>query len=132
MIYSATIGMSIVTSAMLLAPGVPAVYHAMFSIPNLALECAMACRVFRAVRIGFIVDGKDVKSSGPLSGIGSSNGLALKDRSPNFDYTEPRNAPLHIEITTTRTRVEDPHKGDLEAEYDRQLVELRRDGLEYA
>ena len=39
---------------MLIAPGIPAVYHSMLSVPNLALANAMACRVFRAVKLGFI------------------------------------------------------------------------------
>ena|ERR1700676_4151602 len=41
---------------MLLVPNILAVYHTMFSVPNLALENAMACRVYRAVKLGFIDD----------------------------------------------------------------------------
>jgi len=53
--YSATIGLNIVAVVMLFAP-VPALFHAMFSIPNIALESAMATRVFRSIRLGTIDD----------------------------------------------------------------------------
>ena len=39
---------------MLLIPNIPTTYHSMFSVPNLALENAMACRVYRAVKLGLI------------------------------------------------------------------------------
>jgi hypothetical protein len=42
-------------SMILLKTG-PAVIHAMFTIPNVALENAMATRVFRAVALGVIKD----------------------------------------------------------------------------
>ncbi|TFK47489.1 hypothetical protein OE88DRAFT_1738410 [Heliocybe sulcata] len=53
MYYLATVGFSIVTIIGLLAP-IPAVYHALFTIPNLALQNAMACRVYRQLRLGII------------------------------------------------------------------------------
>lgn len=82
MIYSVTIGLSISTCAMLVAPGLPAVYHATIAIPNLALENAMACRVFRAVKLGHIKNIQVVSFSGtnfrfhhmPLD---SGNGLGI-------------------------------------------------------
>ncbi|KAJ7434706.1 hypothetical protein FB451DRAFT_1063145 [Mycena latifolia] len=52
--YLATVGLNILTMVMLLDPSLPPVLHAMFAIPNVALENAMACRVFRALRLGFI------------------------------------------------------------------------------
>ncbi|KAJ7657757.1 hypothetical protein DFH06DRAFT_453890 [Mycena polygramma] len=39
---------------MVLDQSMPPVFHAMFAIPNIALENAMACRVFRALRLGYI------------------------------------------------------------------------------
>ncbi|KAJ7145635.1 hypothetical protein C8R44DRAFT_836822, partial [Mycena epipterygia] len=53
--YLATVGFNILTLAMYLASPVPPVFRSMFSVPNVALENAMACRVFRALRLGFIV-----------------------------------------------------------------------------
>jgi hypothetical protein len=41
---------------MLLVPGVPAISRAMLSVPSLALANAMACRVYRAVKLGLIED----------------------------------------------------------------------------
>lgn len=43
---------NLLTSVMVLAPHVPPVYHAMFTIPNVALMNSMACRVFRAIKFG--------------------------------------------------------------------------------
>ncbi|EJD43639.1 hypothetical protein AURDEDRAFT_137862 [Auricularia subglabra TFB-10046 SS5] len=48
--YVATVGLNIVTVVMVLAPTVPAVFHAMFTVPNVALENSMACRVFRKLK----------------------------------------------------------------------------------
>jgi hypothetical protein len=48
-------GSNVVQLILILTP-IPPVFHAMFCIPNLALENAMACRVFRAVRLGKIDD----------------------------------------------------------------------------
>ena len=39
---------------MILIPNIPSIYPSLFSVPNLALENAMACRVYRAVKLGFI------------------------------------------------------------------------------
>ncbi|KZV88779.1 hypothetical protein EXIGLDRAFT_797636 [Exidia glandulosa HHB12029] len=41
--YLATVGLNIITITLLLTPSVPAVLHAMFTIPNVALENTMAC-----------------------------------------------------------------------------------------
>ncbi|EIM79593.1 uncharacterized protein STEHIDRAFT_19373, partial [Stereum hirsutum FP-91666 SS1] len=49
--YLVTVGLNIATMALILTPSVPPVLRAMFTVPNLALENAMATRVFRAVRL---------------------------------------------------------------------------------
>jgi hypothetical protein len=54
----ATVGLNIVTMALLLTPAkLSPVVHAMFSVPNLALENAMACRVFRKLKLGLMHEG---------------------------------------------------------------------------
>ncbi|KAH8105157.1 hypothetical protein BXZ70DRAFT_998341 [Cristinia sonorae] len=45
--YLATVGMNIVTMSLILTPSVPPILRAMFAIPNVALQNAMACRVYR-------------------------------------------------------------------------------------
>ncbi|TFK50407.1 hypothetical protein OE88DRAFT_1660773 [Heliocybe sulcata] len=52
--YLATVGLNILTIIMILTPSVPAVFHAMFTVPNVALENAMACRVFRELKLGLL------------------------------------------------------------------------------
>jgi hypothetical protein len=42
---------------MLLSP-VPQVFHYVFVIPHIALDSAMACRVFRGINLGYILDAK--------------------------------------------------------------------------
>jgi hypothetical protein len=101
-IYSATIGLSIATCAMLVAPGVPAVYHATLAIPNLALENSMACRVFRAVKLGHIKDIQVVSLSGtnfrfnPVS-FGPENGTTMERH--GFDGSRE----LQFSTNTTKT-----------------------------
>lgn len=51
---SITVGSNILTLVMILTPSVPPVYHAMFTVPNVALMNAMACLVFRNIRFGII------------------------------------------------------------------------------
>lgn len=50
----------------ILTPSVPPVLRAMFSIPNVALQNAMACRVYRQLKLGLI---REV----PTMGGGSSH-----------------------------------------------------------
>ncbi|KAJ6456251.1 hypothetical protein DFH09DRAFT_1013831 [Mycena vulgaris] len=51
--YLATVGLNILTMVMF-SGSIPPIIHAILAIPNVAPENAMACRVFRALRLGFI------------------------------------------------------------------------------
>ena len=48
--------MNILTVVSILAPSFPPVLHAMFTVPNIALTNAMACRVYRQLRLGLLMD----------------------------------------------------------------------------
>ncbi|TDL21970.1 hypothetical protein BD410DRAFT_789054 [Rickenella mellea] len=63
--YLITVGFNIATMAMILSPSVPPVLRAILTVPNLALENAMACRVFRDVRFGLIRNDATIQSSRP-------------------------------------------------------------------
>ncbi|KAI0795902.1 hypothetical protein C8Q75DRAFT_351708 [Abortiporus biennis] len=52
--YLATVGLNIVAMVVILTPSVPPVLAAMFTIPNIALQNAMACRVFRQIKLGVL------------------------------------------------------------------------------
>ena len=52
--YRVTVGLNIVAMVLILVPSVPPVLRAMFSIPNVALQNAMACRVFRQIKLGLL------------------------------------------------------------------------------
>ncbi|TCD66862.1 hypothetical protein EIP91_000816 [Steccherinum ochraceum] len=52
--YMATVGLNLVAAIVILTPSVPPVLRAMFSIPNVALQNVMACRVYRQLKIGLI------------------------------------------------------------------------------
>ena len=48
------VGWNVLAMAMILAPSVPPVYRAMFTIPSVAVENCMACKVYRDVKFGVI------------------------------------------------------------------------------
>ncbi|KAL6304752.1 hypothetical protein BKA93DRAFT_732544 [Sparassis latifolia] len=111
--YFVTVALNILTMAMILSPSVSPVFRAMFTIPNVALENAMATRVFRAVHLGLISHGDTSShSSGPSrgpvfmnhasrGGVSASRGVG-RDVYPLetrvFDHATLGN---HIEITKT-------------------------------
>jgi hypothetical protein len=49
-----TVGLNITTLTLLLTLSLPPVVRAMMSIPNIAIENAMACRVFRQLKLGLM------------------------------------------------------------------------------
>ncbi|KAL6298479.1 hypothetical protein BKA93DRAFT_744034 [Sparassis latifolia] len=110
--YFATVSLNILTMAMILSPSVSPVFHAMFTIPNVALENAMATRVFRAIHLGLISphDGSSLESGGhshmpTLMNRGSRSLLPI-GRMPVHDVypLEPRvfdRGRNHIEIRKT-------------------------------
>jgi hypothetical protein len=55
MICRATFGLNVVVIAMIVVPR-SMILHALFVVPHIALESAMACRVFRSLRLGFIME----------------------------------------------------------------------------
>ncbi|CAL1708186.1 unnamed protein product [Somion occarium] len=54
--YLATVGLNILVIILLSTPAIPPAYRAMATVPNLALQNAMACRVFRLLKLGVIPD----------------------------------------------------------------------------
>jgi hypothetical protein len=48
------VGGNILTMVMILAPSLPLVYRAMFTDPNIAINNAMACRVFCDIKFGHV------------------------------------------------------------------------------
>jgi len=53
--YLITVGGNILTMGMILAPAsLPPVFHAMFTVPNMAINNSMACRVYRDIKFGRI------------------------------------------------------------------------------
>ena len=84
---------------MLVAPNMPAVYRTMLSVPNLGLENAMACRVYRAVKLGFIKDYRSARKTSPRFST-------VRDTGPEFAFTIPtlnesHNFQVNLNITTT-------------------------------
>ncbi|KIJ22952.1 hypothetical protein M422DRAFT_276559 [Sphaerobolus stellatus SS14] len=61
---------------MILAPpSVPVVFHAMFTVPNMAIANSMACRVYREIRFGRIDKAEllTTRSSQPSHSLHSFN-----------------------------------------------------------
>jgi hypothetical protein len=96
-VISATISLNIVSAVMIHAPVDP-VFHAMLGVSNFALESAMACRVFRAVRLGMI---KDISPRAPRQSstgqMARTNEYTLNGR----NLERSRSDPMVIEFTKT-------------------------------
>jgi hypothetical protein len=87
---------------MLLAPGIPGVFHSMLSVPNLCLENAMACRVYRAVKLGFIKNPQITHLGISLRSTtvpDDESGHELVFKTPTLDKS--RNMQVHVDITRT-------------------------------
>ena len=52
--------MNIVSMVVILTPSVPPIIRAMFTVPNVALQNTMACRVYRLLKLGVIRDDTEV------------------------------------------------------------------------
>ncbi|KAG1725080.1 uncharacterized protein EDB91DRAFT_1062437 [Suillus paluster] len=109
--YLATVGLNVATMVMILAPSAPPVYHAFLSLPNIALENSMACRVFRSIHLGRI--GVPTSTSAGFSTSAEPrlpSGIRFEDRSlrairPQL-YNDSR-SPLSITVTTEHLKSED-------------------------
>jgi hypothetical protein len=86
---------------MLIAPEVPAVYHSMLSVPNLALANAMACRVHRAVKLSFIKHNQSAYYgvAARTSSAPDGSGIELPFKGPTLH--ESRNLQVNVDITRT-------------------------------
>ena len=95
MFFSATIGINIIFVAMILAPGLPPSYHSMLSVANLGLENAMACRVYRAVKLGLIKNHHSTSLGHSIRSFGAPDqtGHGLADVS--------RSIQVKVDITST-------------------------------
>jgi hypothetical protein len=74
----------------------------MFVVPNMALENAMACRVYRAVKLGFIRS-----TETPHFGF-STRALTASDEEAGHElafarrtWGQSHNMEIHVDITTT-------------------------------
>ena len=68
-------GGNILTMGMILAPAsLPPVFHAMFTVPNMAINNSMACRVYRDIKFGRI--------SSTATTVGTLPTLAIEPRLP--------------------------------------------------
>lgn len=85
-ITSVTVSMNIVSMVVILTPSVPPIIRAMFTVPNVALQNVMACRVYRLLKLGLVSDEPKSYSSG-------SGGVQLRyvvKNNANFDKSSSR------------------------------------------
>jgi len=104
--YFVTIGLNLIFAIMILAPGIPAVYHSMLAVANLGLENAMACRVYRAVKLGFIKNHNNTRFELSLRSSGAPN-------TPNHEFgDDSRNIQVKVDIArTTDMKIRDDVSG---------------------
>lgn len=65
--YLATVTVNLICMIVIFNPSVPAIYHMMLSIPNVTIQNAMACRVYRQLKIGWISEGASTSIIAELS-----------------------------------------------------------------
>jgi len=66
--YLITVGFNVLSTAMILAPAsIPPLFHVMFTIPNVAINNAMACRVYRDIKFGLISSRNTTRNAPNLS-----------------------------------------------------------------
>ena len=93
--------MNIVSMVVILTPSVPPIIRAMFTVPNVALQNTMACRVYRLLKLGIIRD-----DAVPLALCSGSFELPyVAKRRNTFDGSQARYAgPTdHTDIKTSST-----------------------------
>ncbi|KAG2030857.1 hypothetical protein BDR03DRAFT_973922 [Suillus americanus] len=110
--YLATVGLNVATMVMILVPTAPPVYHAFLSLPNIALENSMACRVFRAIHLGTIrFPSATSHGSSSSASVRVPPGMRYENRSRHIIrpqlYGDLRLTPLNISVTTEHSSLED-------------------------
>ena len=106
-----TVGGNILTMGMILAPAsLPPVFHAMFTVPNMAINNSMACRVYRDIKFGRI--------SSTATTVGTLPTLAVEPRLPggasrrkhnNFDTFELQTSPGTTKFNESRFKESGVH-----------------------
>ncbi|KAG2077122.1 hypothetical protein BDR04DRAFT_1067709 [Suillus decipiens] len=112
--YLVTVGLNVATMVMILVPSAPPVYHAFLSLPNIALENSMACRVFRAIHLGTIHFPETSRSLSSSFSFRVPSRMRFEDRSlhtmrPQL-YDDLRSTPLNITVTTEHSGLETSQK----------------------
>ncbi|CAL1710750.1 unnamed protein product [Somion occarium] len=70
--YMTTVVLNLVAMILLLTPSLPLVYQGMMTVPNVALQNAMACRVFRLLKLGIIQDNPTMPTHSSFGRTGHS------------------------------------------------------------
>jgi hypothetical protein len=84
---------------MFLAP-VPPVYRATFTVPNIALESVMACRVFRGIKLGFIQENDRATSLAKSVRANQRQFLASTPTEYALDFKRSRHIdPITVKVT---------------------------------
>ena len=94
---SVTIGSNIAV-VVLTITSVPTFFKVMFTIPNITLESAMACLVFRGIRLGLIETTVGSRNVTPVLHP------AVNKEPPNNPDDFERSGPISIEVTQTQFR----------------------------
>ena len=108
--FSATIGLSISFAIMLQVSSIPHMYQSILAIPNIALENTMACRVYRAVKLGFIRDYHGSHYAITLPSLSTTDPTNHQLPFKRHTLTELHNMEVNVTISTsTDTELRDDH-----------------------
>jgi len=99
--YLVTVGGNILTMALILSPpSLPAVFHAMCTVPNMAIANSMACRVYRDVKFGRI---GSATSTGRTTAGSSFPSFATPRNNTHPNYSQQKRQPYETGIGTEFT-----------------------------
>jgi hypothetical protein len=108
-VLSVTVGLNILVVVLVFIDGVPPVLRAMLTVPNLALENIMACRVFRMLKFaaqphdsGMGSSGRSLPSAARIAlprreDMEHGLGLSVLRNTPNVDVAV--NVSRHIDVS---------------------------------
>jgi hypothetical protein len=92
---SATIGVAIAMTALIFAPGIPGTMKPVLGSVYYALSSAMACRVYRALLLGTLIDPQPTKI---VSFYGAAGNIRDHDASSHDSTLSRRSSKLAIDV----------------------------------
>lgn len=108
-------GLNLVAAIVILRPSVPPIIRAMFSIPNVALQNVMACRVYRQLKIGLI------RESAPVILTSRVSGMQFNSRTVTGTVTREQQTQIRSHISLSNLTAKAKNAGPVHVDIDREV-----------